>query len=411
MNGNTETRHKKASELARKQKIKMTTIHEVEPRETAGREMIGRVRLQFQAAAFAALEILERTGVDRVYCDYHDDFVVRRIDGSQPSYLFFQVKTKGKANHQWTMNEVFSIKKKSLAIDEDSLNKVGDSFAGKLFLHTINFDGACITVTLLTNVHFADDVEALVAELRSGEFESAPAKFLADRFCEIFKPTEQLSAAKVAANLGKFRLAAGAKHITGTQADFVDAARGAIYRFSEIDLEYEEVKTISSNLLSLVAKKSSEKYLAGITAAELDETVSVGLEDLLPILSISSDVYDAMVAGEDPAALKNASILQRKLEAAGASATLVEFASRKKVEWDLWLRNARHSVPEGDLVLYLEKVGAANNKWLNSGGAVSDLDSYVNDLMAAAIQSNIYTLTRDLLLGGIFAALVRSKAK
>ena len=56
----------------------MDSILDKKPRETAGRETVNRFRMQFQAAAFAALEILSGKDVDRVYCDYHDDFVVRR---------------------------------------------------------------------------------------------------------------------------------------------------------------------------------------------------------------------------------------------------------------------------------------------------------------------------------------------
>lgn len=64
----------------------MDTIHEKPLRETAGRNTISRFRMQFQAAAYAALEILSGKEVDRVYCDYHDDFVVRRTVGGAVEY-------------------------------------------------------------------------------------------------------------------------------------------------------------------------------------------------------------------------------------------------------------------------------------------------------------------------------------
>src|SRR5690606_18737475 len=53
----------------------MDIIHEKEPRETVGRNTVARFRMQFQPAAYAALEILSGKEIDRVYCDYHDDFV------------------------------------------------------------------------------------------------------------------------------------------------------------------------------------------------------------------------------------------------------------------------------------------------------------------------------------------------
>ena len=67
----------------------MDIIHEKAPRETVGRDTMVRFRMQFQAAAFAALEILSGKEVDRVYCDYHDDFVVRRTVAGVVEYHFF----------------------------------------------------------------------------------------------------------------------------------------------------------------------------------------------------------------------------------------------------------------------------------------------------------------------------------
>lgn len=53
----------------------MDIIRDKVPREVVGRNTISRFRMQFQAAAYAALEILSGKEVDRVYCDYHDGFV------------------------------------------------------------------------------------------------------------------------------------------------------------------------------------------------------------------------------------------------------------------------------------------------------------------------------------------------
>jgi len=98
----------------------MDIIHEKAPRETVGRETTNRFRMQFQAAAFAALEILRGKEVDRVYCDYHDDFVVRRNVGGSIEYHFFQVKTKGRANQQWKIDEIFSLKKRENLDSQES---------------------------------------------------------------------------------------------------------------------------------------------------------------------------------------------------------------------------------------------------------------------------------------------------
>lgn len=48
----------------------MESIHDKAPRETEGRSTVVRFRMQFQAAAYAALEIPSGKEVDRVYCDF-----------------------------------------------------------------------------------------------------------------------------------------------------------------------------------------------------------------------------------------------------------------------------------------------------------------------------------------------------
>ena len=288
--------------------------------------MIGRVNMQFQAAAFAALEILDGAGVDRVYCDYHDDFVVRKNVAGCTRFHFFQVKTSGKRNHLWSLLEVFALKKKSRqGADSVSLKAIESSFGGKLLVHSINFGDTCETVTLLTNVQFNDDVEGVVSEFSTAAHKSAPVTFLACKFSEIFNGAASFDAPKVAATLQKFRLAPGVKYIGGDHSEFVDAARGAISRYSEIDLEYQEVQEIAASLISLVHRKSFSEINARMSPEHLDEATGIAIDDLLGVLSISKEVYRALIGGEDPAALRNASIIQRRMRVAGATDSMIEY--------------------------------------------------------------------------------------
>lgn len=162
-------------------------LHEVSPREGAGRETISRFQAQFRAAGYASLEILEGKNIDRVYCDYHDDFVVRHKNGSQYSYHFFQVKTKSKRNYQWSLLEIFGIKKKGQSADRSALDRIRDSFAGKLLIHTINFGESCLRVTLLTNVQFSDDVESMIEDLNKSTISNPKLQFLIEHLCAVFE--------------------------------------------------------------------------------------------------------------------------------------------------------------------------------------------------------------------------------
>jgi len=82
------------------------------PREQKGRDTFSRYKAQVRSAAMASLSILEGKEIDRVYCDLHDDFVIRKKDDQGFSYIFYQVKTKGKQNHNWALNELFGLKSK-----------------------------------------------------------------------------------------------------------------------------------------------------------------------------------------------------------------------------------------------------------------------------------------------------------
>src|SRR5690349_9182145 len=92
-----------SSDAARQQ------LHEVKPRELVGRDVIARFRAQFRGAALACLRILEGKALDRVYCDYQDDFVTRESFQDGPIYCFFQVKTKEAKKHQWSRLELFGL--------------------------------------------------------------------------------------------------------------------------------------------------------------------------------------------------------------------------------------------------------------------------------------------------------------
>ena len=91
----------------------------------------------------------------------------------------------------------------------------------------------------------------------------------------------------------------------------------------------------------------------GIT---LGDVTGIGLEDILGVLSISTEVYKNLLAGEDPSAIKTASILQRQLTEAGAGEQMIELISRLKVKWDIWLRSARHIHTELDLQTLLDRI-------------------------------------------------------
>ena len=169
-------------------------LHEVKPRELTGRDVIARFQSQFRGAALACLGILEGKTLDRVYCDYQDDFVMRESFDGVPVYHFVQVKTKGAKKHQWSRLELFGLPLKLPAIIKgahapggsvaipattEQLARIKGSFVGKLLEHTVNFGDACKTVTFLTNVYLSDDVEEIAAAISSGDVSQRTVRYLA----------------------------------------------------------------------------------------------------------------------------------------------------------------------------------------------------------------------------------------
>jgi len=148
--------------------------------------------------------------------------------------------------------------------------------------------------------------------------------------------------------------------------------------------------------------------LKGITQDKLDDSVGIGLQDLLSILSVTPQTYRALVAGADPKPLRTASFLQRRLSSLGAEESMVEYATQAKVNWDIWLRNARHTYPESQLNFLLQTIAEIRTKWMRSCGEFDVLNQAITGTMSSA--QSISALTVDLLFGGVMADWVRKES-
>jgi hypothetical protein len=122
-------------------------------------------------------------------------------------------------------------------------------------------------------------------------------------------------------------------------------------------------------------------------------------------------VYKTLLDGGDPAAIKGASILQRKLKEVGASESMIEAASRAKVSWDVWVRKARHDSPEFTINVLLEEVDSRCKAWLLAGGSLVDLECFVQGVLDSSTGKKFPTLNADLVFGAFCAAVVRRSTR
>ncbi|MCF5877048.1 dsDNA nuclease domain-containing protein [Aeromonas veronii] len=386
-------------------------LHTKKPREQSGRDSFSRYKAQIRSAGIASLSILEGNEIDRVYCDLHDDFVIRKKDEHGFSYIFYQVKTKGKQNHNWSVSDIFGLQPR--AKKQDPL-KIRDSFVGKLLLHTVVFDCSCHAIVFQTNINNSDDVDELLADIATGTFKDKNSEYLISNFnlCFANETTEQLSTEKIKSNLSKLKFETDVQYLKIGDDNFEPIARDKIYKFSEVDLSYLESKEILIKLLDLVEKKSSG-VIHDLSIDSIEKYAAISIDDLLPILSISKEAYDALLLGGDRKAIKNASIIQRTLSSAGAGDEEIEYCSRCKTNWDIWLRNNRHIISELDLQTIKSHItGLLNNAIGNKHSLkISELRQPIKVLEnELKLQGLLYDLDINLILGAVFAELVKAKS-
>lgn len=383
-------------------------------REHAGRETISCYEKQFKAAGVACLELLDDSPTDRVYCDYHDDYVKSGISDSTREYEFHQVKTKKNSAHQWSLLEVFGV---SLQKKEQDPERVKNSFAGKLFEHILNFGPQCLSITLTTNIHTKDDVLSIATKSLTvcgplpKKLEQLKCKVLGG-FEEAFKKELTALPDKIQALealLDRFNLEANLDYLSEDIHIFEMYVDHGIHSHSEIDLTKKEAARIATELLQLVREKSSGELLASLSPTELEQEACVTFDDLLALLPISMSGFVALKDGGDPKALRNASILNRMLSKAGANESQIEYCSRVKTEWDAWIRQNRHTSSEfliNELTIEINKIAM---KFSQS----SDLQAaytMVKQTHGSSDQSlRDQGLSPDIIFGGVWSEIVRNE--
>lgn len=376
----------------------------IKPREQVGRDTFSRYRAQVRSAAISALEILEGK-VDRVYCDVHDDFVVRYKLDSGYKYSFYQVKTHDKSNFRWTLNDLFGIT--TTGVKAVDVKKIKDSFGGKMILHTANFPDCCVEVVFQTNITVNDTAEKFIQDIESGSFSGKYPKILFDKFHEVVGDSEGvLSPEGIKECLSKFKIQQDVQYIKNKNHRFESYAIDSIYKYSEIELSRIEQEIILLKLVDVVSEKSS-----GIIDDYSEETIeseaAISIDDLLNVLSISRSAYDHLKESGDEKAIKNVSTIQRSLKGSGADSEQLMYCTECKVKWDIWWRDNRHLLPGHKLFAITERV----NDVLRSVVKVNTVDFSVMIERLEALNSDLilngllFDLGMDELIGAFFSEL------
>lgn len=392
----------------------MTKLHTVSPREQVGRDTLERFNAQVRAASMACLSILEGKEVTKIYCEFHDDFVIEKVIGNTSKYVFVQVKTKGKLRDIWGVNDVFGILKKATAKKLQSDQSIRDSFVGKLLQHTINFPDTCASIVFMTNTHIDEDIENLLNDI-SGEIKGKHCNVLIDRFNHCFFENNKdediqnhYTNNEIINILRKLNVETDVEYLKEKSDTFNSIARNAIYKYSEIDLEYSEANEIIISLLNLVNRKSSVK-ITDLTPENILKCSAIDIDDLLEILSISKNAYHEFLNNGDENAIKTASVIERTLRRAGASDNEIQFCADCKIKWDYWIRHNRHILSKIDFNSIDGHLEDVVKKLAMGGGIIrlSALRQYILSLIETLkVENLLFDLNQDIIVGGIFSKIV-----
>lgn len=380
-------------------------ISSKKPRETAGRDTILRFDYQFRRTAEASLQLLENGNLERVFCDLHDDYVLKIWENEKALFLFHQVKTKKKDGDRWEQKEIFGTSVKSKAKN----GAAKDSIAGKLFFHHLEFGENCKSVHIVTNAHFKDEIEEITKLIstskKTDEAEKdKQTKKILDSFAADFSSTTDV----VYEFLKKLELKANAGKLTDIQSDEHGLYLKRIYDYSEVSLDQSQAKKIAEALLTLVKQKSMQEIPASVTERDLEKYSSVELSDVLKILSISEAAYLELKNGGDLKALKTVSVLQRLLKRSKANEDMIISACKAKVQWDNWIREYRHAITHTDFLTLQTSAQQSLNQYANSEITLAELGKQIESISAqfqGKLQAGI-TLNPDLIFGLIWSIAV-----
>ncbi|RYZ77898.1 MAG: DUF4297 domain-containing protein [Proteobacteria bacterium] len=357
------------------------SLADVPAREVAGRDTGNKYFYQYKKAAEAAVELLEDGDAKLVFCDMHDDFVIKRLEGTLDVYLFHQVKAKDKKNHLWSFVDVFAV-----GLTKQFKGSCADGFAWHMIAHQKSFSNQCKGVVLVTNVLFNDDVEEFIGAVLA-------ASTIADLVGKPKKQFSALSDAYVAADptftpeyvfafLKKFKLHSLAGPIDASDNEDASVILRKVKEFSEVDLNLSQSKTVAEELINLVRKRSTAKIHPGISIQELEQKTSVSINDVVSVFPITADAFNILRQAGDQRALLNASILQRFLGRLGYSNELISLASVCKVEWDVWYFEMRHTPVQPDIQFLLARCESLVRQDLSGSGGLSKMHLELGHLLS-----------------------------
>lgn len=199
-------------------------------------------------------------------------------------------------------------------------------------------------------------------------------------------------------------------HTDQGQIESADAAlleiAHVVFNYSEIELGQRQAKQIARDIVSQVRGKVAHHTTIVPTSDEQlrrDKGIVVG--DLLSVLSLSAQAYDALRAGAGSDAVKTLSRLQRFCEKHDMQKFIVQI-SEFKASWDVWRTIERHNVSGTDFLLLENRA----NEVLKGKLTLERVVAEAKDIVKQFEMVGVTPLTPEVVMGLIFSMAAQSEA-
>ena len=332
----------------------------VEPRERVGAQTGRKYEYQYERTARAALDLLAEDAKHVcVYCDWHDDYVVET--GQPPArYVFHQVKGRKSSLGPWKFTDFFGVKKKESAKPSKKPPEVAtDAIVPRMLLHHQNFGASCAGLAFVTNAGLDASLASFLQALGTApDIASLPAdahiafQHLARGYMATTPPLAS-SEADLFTWLRGLTVHTDRGLLEDQDAALLELA-DVVVTYSEIELLQRQAKQISRDIVNQVRRKVAHSTtVVPASDDQLRRDKGLVVTEILSVLSLSTQAYEQLKAGQGRDAVKTLSRLQRFCEKRGMTDHLIQICEFKAL-WDIWRTTERHFVSSADFML-LEK--------------------------------------------------------
>lgn len=387
-------------------------LGDIEPRERVGAQTGRKYEYQYERTARAALDLLADDAKHVcVYCDWHDDYVVE-IGQPPTRYVFHQVKGRKSSQGPWKFSEFFGVKMKRGATPARNAPAVSaDAIVPRMLLHHQNFGDSCAGLAFVTNsgldaslanflqaIANAPDIANLPADARIA-FQHVARSYAAAT------PPLALSEADLFTWLRGLTVHTDRGQLEDQDAALLELA-DVVVNYSEIELLQRQAKQMARDIVSQVRRKVAHSTTV-VPAPEHQLRREKGLvvTEILSVLSLSTQAYEQLKAGQGRDTVKTLSRLQRFCEKHGMTDHLIQICEFKAL-WDTWRTTERHFVSSVDFML-LEKRA---NDLLTSGLTLEKAVAEAKDIAKQFQNVTATPLTPEHVMGLIFSLAAQAEA-